>query len=185
MAKPEKQADPDAQDGDEDGQASAEGEKQGFVKKLLGNKKLLIIAGAAALLLVVGIGAGLYFFVFAGSSDEAKTAAGPEYPATPPKVAYADMDEMIANIQSADGSPIYLKLVVSLELFSDEEKAGIEVLKPRIRDQFQAYLRELRPDDLKGSAGVMRIKEELLRRTNVAAAPYKVRDVLLKEMIIQ
>ena len=46
-------------------------------------------------------------------------------------------------------------------------------------------LRELRLDDLKGSAGVLRLKEELLRRVNVAAAPYKVRDVLLKEMIVQ
>jgi flagellar FliL protein len=186
MAKPEKEAAPEAQDGDADDQAAAEGGKQGFIKKLLGNKKLLIIAGAATLLLLIGGGAGLYFFVFAGSSSEQKVAsAEPEFPATPPQVAYADMDEMIANIQSSDGTPVYLKLVVSLELYSDAEKAGIDALKPRIRDQFQGYLRELRPDDLKGSAGVMRIKEELLRRTNVAAAPYKVRDVLLKEMIIQ
>ena len=56
---------------------------------------------------------------------------------------------------------------------------------PRIKDQFQAYLRELRVDDLKGSGGVLRMKEELLRRVNVAAAPYKVRDVLLKQMIVQ
>ena len=52
-------------------------------------------------------------------------------------------------------------------------------------DQFQGYLRELRMDDLKGSAGIARVKEELLRRVNVAAAPYKVRDVLLQEMIVQ
>jgi flagellar FliL protein len=56
---------------------------------------------------------------------------------------------------------------------------------PRIVDQFQSYLRELRVDDLRGSAGVMRLKEELLRRINVAAAPFSVRDVLLKEMIVQ
>jgi len=56
---------------------------------------------------------------------------------------------------------------------------------PRVVDQFQGYLRELRIDDLKGSAGVIRLKEELLRRINVATAPYHVRDVLLKEMIIQ
>jgi len=36
-----------------------------------------------------------------------------------------------------------------------------------------------------GSAGVLRLKEELLRRANVAAAPYHVRDVLLKEMLVQ
>ena len=60
------------------------------------------------------------------------------------------------------------------------EKTGMTALMPRMVDQFQAYLRELRVDDLKGSAGVLRLKEELLRRVNVAAAPYKVRDVLLK-----
>jgi flagellar FliL protein len=176
-------ANTDTDDEDQDGQAPAEAEKKGFVKKLLGNKKLLIIVAAALLLVVGGGGAALYFFVLNGS--EKAEAKAPEYPATPPVVAYADMDEMIVNIQSQDGTPVYLKLVVQLELFAPEEKAGIEALKPRIRDQFQGYLRELRPDDLKGSAGVMRLKEELVRRTNVAAAPYKVRDVLLKEMIIQ
>lgn len=169
-----------------DGQAPAEGEKKGFVKKLLGNKKLLIIVAAALLLVLGGGGAALYFFVFSGGDAKAKTAAnGPEFPATPPQVAYDDIPDLIVNIQSGDGTPVYLKLSLSLELYTAEEKAGIDALKPRIIDQFQGYLRELRADDLKGSAGIMRIKEELLRRTNVAAAPYKVRDVLLKEMIIQ
>ena len=75
---------------------------------------------------------------------------------------------------------------MSLELDNDAGKRPrMTALMPRIVDQFQAYLRELRLDDLKGSAGVLRLKEELLRRVNVAAAPYKVRDVLLKEMIVQ
>lgn len=168
-----------------DGQEKPEGGKQGFVKKILGNKKLLIIVAAGLLLLLGGIGAGLYFFVFSGSEDAAKAAHGSELPETPPHVAYYDIPDLIVNIQSADGTPVYLKLSLSLELYKEEEKAGIEALKPRIIDQYQGYLRELRSDDLKGSAGIMRIKEELLRRTNVAAAPYKVRDVLLKEMIIQ
>jgi flagellar FliL protein len=93
--------------------------------------------------------------------------------------------DIIVNIQSADGSPAYLKLSSSLELETADEKAGMTALMPRIVDQFQGYLRELRIDDLKGSAGVLRLKEELLRRINVAAAPYHVRDVLLKEMIVQ
>jgi flagellar protein FliL len=188
MAKQEKLPAPDPEEGEE-GEKKVE-EKQGFVKKLLGkltgNKKLLMIAGGGALVLLLGIGAGLYFFVFSGS-DSSKTAenAVPEIPATPPQVAYYDVPDLIVNIQTSDGSAAYLKLSVSLELFTAEEKAGVQALTPRIIDQFQGYLRELRADDLKGSAGIMRIKEELLRRTNVAAAPYRVRDVLLKEMIIQ
>jgi flagellar FliL protein len=185
MAKPEKQAAPEGEQAEE-GEKPPEGEKQPFIKKLLGNKKLLMIAGGGALLLLIGVSAGLYFFVLSGSDKPVQTASGiPEMPATPPQVAYYDVPDLIVNIQSNEGAPVYLKLSLSLELYTNDEKAGIQALIPRIVDQFQGYLRELRSDDLKGSAGIMRIKEELLRRTNVAAAPYRVRDVLLKEMIIQ
>ncbi len=185
MAKPEKQAEPDS-DETEEGEEKPESEQQGFVKKLLGNKKLLIIIAAALLLVLGGGGAALYFFVLSGDDKPIQTAsAAPDMPAVPPQVTYYDVPDLIVNIQSPDGTPAYLKLSLSLELYTPEEKAGIQALVPRIIDQFQGYLRELRADDLKGSAGILRVKEELLRRVNVAAAPYRVRDVLLKEMIIQ
>lgn len=167
----------------QDGQAAVETEKKGFVKKLLGNKKMLLIVGIALLLLLGGGGAALYFLVL--SAPDKSKAAEKEGPPTPPQVAYFDIPDLIVNIQSADGNPVYLKLSISLEVATPEEVTGLKTLLPRIVDQYQGYLRELRPDDLKGSAGIMRVKEELVRRTNVAAAPFHVRDVLLKEMIIQ
>ena len=54
-----------------------------------------------------------------------------------------------------------------------------------IRDSFQTYLRELRLDDLRGSAGMYRLREELLTRINVAVQPSKVSAVLFKEMLVQ
>jgi len=187
MSKAKKQDVAKTEDAPEGADAAADAEpKQGFVKKLLGNKKLLIIAAAGLLLVLGGGGAGLYFFVFsAPKADATKTANAEPVPVTPPQVAFYDVPDIIVNIQSADGSPAYLKLATSLELNNADEKAGMTALMPRIVDQFQGYLRELRIDDLKGSAGVLRLKEELLRRINVAAAPYHVRDVLLKEMIVQ
>jgi flagellar FliL protein len=193
MAK--EKAKPAAEEAEADTEAPApEGEggdapKQGFVKKLLGNKKMLMIAGGGALVLLLAIGGGAYFFL-GGSS---KTAAGdkiaaantPPAPIVPPTVAFYDMPDIVVNIQSADGTPAYLKLAVALELTGADEKAGIQPLMPRVVDQFQGYLRELRVDDLKGSAGVMRLKEELLRRINMATSPFKIKDVLLKEMIVQ
>lgn len=176
---------------DEEPKEGAEGgaeteTQQGFVKKLLGNRKLLMIAGGGALLVLLLVGAGLYFFVFSGTPKaDAQTASIPDMPKTPPQVAFYDVPDLIVNIQTSDGTSAYLKLSISLELYTNEEKAGLQALMPRIVDQFQGYLRELRVDDLKGSAGIMRLKEELLRRTNVAAAPYRIRDVLLKEMIVQ
>ena len=181
MAKKEKEPDAEAEGEKPEGEAGA-APKKGFRKFL--TKKILMIAVPALLVVLGGGGAGAYFFLF--KSDEAhEVHAEEEVPLTPPKVAFSDMQDILVNIQSSDGTPAYLKLGVSLELEDEEQKAALEPLMPRITDQFQAYLRELRLDDLKGSAGVLRLKEELLRRVNVAAAPYKVRDVLLKEMIIQ
>jgi flagellar FliL protein len=182
VAKKDKQADADE---NKDGEAPADAPKQGLVKKLLGNK-LILFGGIGALLLLLGGGAAHWFF-FAGASKPAELAANaPEaLPPTPPNITYADMPDIIVNIQGADAAPAYLKLSVSLELDSPEEKAGITALMPRVVDQFQGYLRELRIDDLKGSAGIVRLKEELLRRINASAAPYRVHDVLLKQMIVQ
>ncbi|MFO1246927.1 MAG: flagellar basal body-associated FliL family protein [Alphaproteobacteria bacterium] len=181
MAK--KEAEPEAEEGAKpEGEAEGAAPKKGLLGKLL-SKKMLMIAVPALLLVVGGGGAGAYFFLF--KKDETHEAKKEEVPLTPPKVAFSDMQDILVNIQSNDGTPAYLKLGVSLELEDEEQKKAMEPLMPRITDQFQAYLRELRLDDLKGSAGVLRLKEELLRRVNVAAAPYKVRDVLLKEMIVQ
>src|SRR5262249_939763 len=135
---------------------------------------------------MLALAGGAYFLFFSGGTPAAtRTAEVAEQPIAPPQVAFFDMPDIIVNIQTADGSPAYLKLGVALELNSASERAGLQVLKPRLVDQFQGYLRELRVDDLKGSAGVLRLKEELLRRVNLAAAPYQIRSVLLKEMIVQ
>ena len=194
MAKKDEKESVDADAEKKDGEGAAEGDapKQGFVKKLLapilGSKKLMLIAGGGLVAVLLLLGVGTYFLFFTGSDDKMMQMAGGTHealPVTPPNITFYDVPDIIVNIQSADSTPAYLKLSVSLELDSPEEKAGMVALQPRIVDQFQAYLRELRMDDLKGSAGVVRLKEELLRRINVAAAPYRVRDVLLKQMIVQ
>jgi flagellar FliL protein len=189
MAK--EKAKPEAEEAGADVPAleGGEGPKQGFVKKLLSNKKMLMIAGGGVLVLLLAGGGGAYFLLgsTAKSATGGKLAAAdaPPAPIVPPTVAFYDMPDIVVNIQSADGTPAYLKLAVSLELTGADEKAGIQPLMPRVVDQFQGYLRELRVDDLKGSAGVMRLKEELLRRINGATSPFKIKDVLLKEMIVQ
>ena len=170
--------------GEADGNPAA---SKGFLKGILGNKKLLIISIIVAILLLVGIVAGLYFVVLGGGQEKsghADSASGAAN-ANAPLAVYLDLPDFLVNIQGVDGSPAYLKLSISLELSSEEEKTGFAAVQPRVVDQLQGYLRELRTDDLKGSAGIMRLKEEMLRRITVAAAPYHVRDVLLKEMVVQ
>jgi flagellar protein FliL len=182
MAKKEKAPEADAEKPEGENADAALAPKKGLGRFL--TKKMLMIAVPALLLVLGGGGAGAYFFLLKGD-PAAEHAQAEELPLTPPEVAFSDIEKLTVNIQGADATPAYLQLSVSLELENEEQKAAMESLLPRVKDQFQAYLRELRLEDLKGSAGVLRIKEELLRRVNVAAAPYKVRDVLLKEMLVQ
>jgi flagellar FliL protein len=152
-------------------------------------RKLQLIAGAGLLVVLAG-GGGAFYLLWPSSNKAADEAAianvqtgAPNLP--PADAVFFDIPDIIVNIQTADSTPAFLKLSVSLELEKIDAKASVEPVLPRIVDQFQTYLRELRVEDLRGSAGVMRLKEELLRRVNLAVAPTPVRDVLLKEMIVQ
>jgi len=159
------------------------------VLKLPLMQKLIVVGG---LVVVLGGGGAAYYFLGGAPAEEHGEAAtaeaghGASSPDLPSEHAtFFDVPDIVVNIQTADSTPAYLKLAVSLELDSAEARAAIEPVMPRVVDQFQTYLRELRVDDVRGSMGVMRLKEELLRRVNLAAAPTPVRDVLLKEMIVQ
>ena len=101
-----------------------------------------------------------------------------------PSVFY-EVPAMLVNLNSSGRKTGYLKLSVSLEVGSEEDFPKLDAVLPRIVDDFQVYLRELRIEDLRGSAGLQRLREELFMRVANAAAPTVVRDVLFREMLIQ
>lgn len=98
---------------------------------------------------------------------------------------FLQIPNMLVNLASSDGQPRYLRLSVQLELESEEDLHAVEAVMPRVVDQFQTYLRELRVKDLRGSAGMYRLQMELLARVNAAAYPVEVKDVLFQEILIQ
>ena len=61
----------------------------------------------------------------------------------------------------------------------------LQTESPRLNDMLQTFLRELRPEDLAGSAGSFQLRQEILRRVNLVAAPEEVDAVLIEEMLIQ
>jgi flagellar FliL protein len=159
---------------------NAEGEAGASKKSWLPNLslKMMIIAGAAALLLLGGGGAG-YFFLFSG-----KGAA--EHAKAPEPAVFVDMPDILVNLANAGSDRTqYLKVKITLEVPDQILAKQITPVMPRVTDAFQTYLRELRPTDLDGSAGLYRLKEELTRRVNVAIAPSRVSAVLFKEIVVQ
>ena len=99
---------------------------------------------------------------------------------------FLDLPDVLVNLSNSGGDRVqYLKVKVVLEVPDQALIAQIQPVMPRVLDAFQTYLRELRPTDLDGSAGLYRLKEELTRRVNAAIAPNRINAVLFKEIVVQ
>ncbi len=98
---------------------------------------------------------------------------------------YYDLPEFLVNLNTSGKGISFLKLKVTLELPSNEALSQVKEMQPRIVDMFNTYLRELRASDLGGSAGIYRLREELLSRINKAVHPQQVNNILIGEMIVQ
>jgi flagellar protein FliL len=142
--------------------------------------KLKLIIVAAAVLAIVGGGA-TWFFFFRHSGEEMHAEA----PAAKPPV-FVEVPDMLVNLVGQPGERVqYLKVKLMLEVKEEKQVEAIKPTMPRVTDIFQTYLRELRPSDLNGSAGLFRLKEELTKRVNLAVAPSQVNAVLFKEVVVQ
>jgi flagellar FliL protein len=100
-------------------------------------------------------------------------------------VVFVDVPDILVNLQTAGSRMRFLKLRLSLEVADEPAAQAVRTLMPRLLDSFQLYLRALTVDDLSGPGGVQRLKEDLVARSNIAAEPVRVKDVLLKEMLVQ
>lgn len=167
----------------------AEGEGAESGKK--GGKKMLLIIIGASVLLVIGGVAGAWFTglldpviaMISGSPPEGSDK-GKDGAAVPGAPVYLDLPEILVNLNTGGRKATYLKMRVSLELKDPLDVPKIEGQMTRVMDTFNVFLRELRIEDLKGSAGMYRLREELLARVTTAVAPIQVNDVLFKEMLV-
>ena len=139
----------------------------------------LIVAAVVVFTLVCAGGTWFFFFRHHGEEMHAEMA-----PAKPPS--FIDVPDILVNLAGSPGERVqYLKVKVVLEVKEEKQVAQIQPTMPRVQDIFQTYMRELRADDLNGSAGMFRLKEELTRRVNAVVSPSQVSAVLFKEFVIQ
>lgn len=162
--------------------AEASPEPTGKKKKKM-NKKLLILFILLPVLLIGGAVAGLFLGGFIGAKPKEEEKVEPEHQAE--TAVFYDLPEMLINLSTNGKKPSYLKLKLALVLEHQEDLAHVESVLPLIVDQYQVYLRGLHVDDLQGSAGMQRLREELLMRAELVAKPIKVRDVLFSQMLVQ
>ena len=146
-----------------------------------GKLKLMI---AVIAVLAIAVGSATWFFFFHHHGDEMHAEASAPPPKPPPS--YVEVPDMLVNLIGLPGERVqYLKAKIVLEVKDEKQVEAIKPTLPRVTDIFQTYLRELRPSDLNGSAGLFRLKEGLTRRVNAAVAPNQVSAVLFKEVVVQ
>ena len=112
-------------------------------------------------------------------------AAVPATPRTPGAPIFAELPDIIANLNGGPRRTVFVKLRARLELARPEDEAMVQAAMPRLLDLFQTYLREMRPEELRSSAGTYRLREELMARANIALAPARAQDLLFTEILIQ
>ncbi len=155
------------------------------------NGKSIVLFVVLPILLLFGAVLGAYFMGMLDpllgvppKQPKAEQAAAP-MPEVNQSAVFYDLPEMLVNLNAGGRKASYLKISVSLELQSEAAMEQVKQVLPRVIDNFQVYLRELRIEDLRGSAGLQRLREELLLRVNAAVRPVVVKDVLFKEMLVQ
>lgn len=188
---------------DGEGGEGAEGETP--AKKKMSGKTLVLFIILPAVLVLGGGGAAAFLMLGGGGSEQAaeanagegkvkgaEEATGEAVPGPNgtmimhgDDVVFVTLPEMLVNITGPEGRPAYLKLKLTLEAPDDATVAALGEHIPRVTDQFNGFLREMRTDDLAGSAGAYRLRLELLRRVNLVIAPMQVNAVLIEEMLVQ
>lgn len=163
------------------------------------SKKKLIIIIVAAVVLLGGGGAGAYFAgLFGGEkhaegeeaeggehADGAEGEHGEDGEHGEAKNTYFELPQFLVNLNTGGKQTSFLKMTVALELKKAEDVPTVQANLPRVMDALNTYLRELRASDLYGSAGIYRLREEILTRINEELKPLQVKRVLFKELLVQ
>ena len=195
----------EAKDEPKEGAEGAELTDEAIAAAKKKKKKKMIIIGAAAIILIGGgVGAALTM----GGGEEKPAAKGEHGKEEAPKEggehgaapaegavdehgkpiggpAFVDLPNIVVNLASDTNRTHFVSLDLALELSSEADAALVESNMPRIIDGLNSYLRDIRREDLDGSAGMDRIEQEIMLRLEKILPKGKVKDILFKKIIVQ
>jgi len=101
-----------------------------------------------------------------------------------------EFGEIVTNINGFDakGQPTRAFLKLSLVMVYRPDPGASDLMKARqpfMRDLFTGYARSLTETDVRGMAGVLNVKAELLNRARAAAGNDLPQEILISDLIVQ
>jgi len=147
--------------------------------KLAGKMKYII--AAAVVLVLGGIGGGLYFFgVFHVEKPHETTLTLPGQP-----VLY-ELPSITANLLPSDKhARPFIKLTLQIELQGETAKQAFIANEARIKDLMQTHLRGVHYEDLSGTDGAERLREDFVIIINRIIQPERAITVFYNEIVMR
>lgn len=142
--------------------------------------KLPLVIG---LVLALALGGGGFYAVVSGmilgSHDapaaEAEVAALPE-------ISFVPIDPMVISLGPAADNR-HLRFTAQLEV-SDAHAEEVILLKPRILDVLNSYLRAVDVAQLENPSALVNLRAQMLRRMQIVSGEGRVRDLLITEFVL-
>lgn len=169
-----------------DQEEDLENEEELAQPKHLSRKKMLIFL--LPVLIVIGLSVGLYYafnrdyhsspsaysIVKRDGADDAESIT-----------VFYDLPKFSAPLSKDGADKKILHLGLNIELSDVESIKTIEILMPKINDVILTHIIELTTEDISGSKGLHWLKEELLYRLKLVAAPIKINNLNIKSLDIE
>ncbi|MEL6234192.1 MAG: flagellar basal body-associated FliL family protein [Pseudomonadota bacterium] len=137
------------------------------------------------LLAAIALGAGGFFVTYSGllGGSEPDPDAPPAREVIPlEEIAFLKLDPVRVSL-GRNARARHLEMTAELEVAPAHE-ADVIILKPRILDVVNTYLRAVEVRDLEDPGALPRIRAQLLRRIQIVTGQGRVRDLLITEFVL-
>ncbi len=143
-------------------------------------KMPMIIGFVLALLL----GGGGFYATWSGlilAPDDSHAEPGAE-PSPLSGIAFVPLDTMVVSLGADSGSD-HLRFTAQVEVV-DTAAADVALLKPRILDVLNSYLRAIDTATIEDPQAMAKIRAQMLRRVQIVTGEGRVRDLLITEFVL-
>ena len=151
-------------------------------------RRTFILVALVLVLCAVGGGAVYVFLnpdLLASVDDLVPADDEPEESEKPQKLFFAKLSEIIADLRAPRGATSFIRLKMSLQVTTREEKSWIKNIEPRIVDAVQLYLRQQTRASFVGDENTLKRRAELLAVIKQAAKPVIIRGIFFKEFLVR
>ena len=168
---------------DEDGEDGEDGE--GAPSGGGGKKNLILLLPLVTFVLALLIGGGLFMSglldpmlgIEEGEDGTETVIAKGQF--------YYKFEDMTVNLVGDGNKSRFFKLSLTVAVTQEADISVMEHLTPRVIDNVTQYLRELKPEEMAGSANFHRMHDNVLLRVRTAVAPIIVTDALITMALVQ